>query len=138
MKIDHLLKQRSALIRQTRLANVAFAFAALSEFAERIARGNLHGRVTLHLPDAEAERVWPSLVAEEGSQAVIDEHFIDQDIMDLADLLLFTTGSEPRSSFTFRLEEFSRRFLPALRHELAAAGVQIGEPATISNPSRNA
>lgn len=137
MKIDQLLQQRSTLLRQTRLANVAFVFAELSEFADRIDRGNLRGQVTLHLPDPEAERVWPSLVAEGGSQAVIDEHFIDQDILDLADLLLFTAGPELRRSFTFRFEEFSRRFLPALRQELAAAGVELREQVGLTDPSRN-
>lgn len=136
MKIDQLLQQRSALLRQTRLANVAFVFAELSRFADRIERGNLRGPVTLHLPDALAERVWPSLVAEDGRQAVIDEHFIDQDIMDLADLLLFAAAIEPAGSLTFRLEEFRQRFLPSLRDELAAAGVQLRPETTLSDPGR--
>jgi hypothetical protein len=125
MKIDHLLQQRSALLRQTRLANVAFVFAELSAFTDRIARGNLRGQVTLHLPDAATERIWPSLVGDDVSQAVVDEHFLDQDILDLADLLVFATGQGHRIAFTFRLEEFGRQFLPALRRELAAAGIQL-------------
>jgi hypothetical protein len=124
MKIDHLLQQRSSLLRQTRLANVAYVFAELSKFSNRIERGNLRGKVTLHLADPAAQRAWPCLVAEEGSQAVIDEHFLDHDMLDLADLLVFTAGHESPCAFTFRLEEFGRRFLPALRRELAEAGVQ--------------
>lgn len=138
MKIDQLLQQRSSLLRQTRLANVAFVFAELGKFADRIARGNLRGQVTLYLPDPAAERIWPSLVAEDGSQAVIDEHFLDQDMLDLADLLLFTAGPEPRSAFTFRLEDFSQRFLPALREELSAAGVQLRADIGLPHPSREA
>jgi hypothetical protein len=127
MKIDQLLQQRSSLLRQTRLANVAYVFAELRKFADRITRGNLRGKVTFHLADPEAQRAWPILVAEEGSQSVIDEHFLDYDILDLADLLVFTAGQEPPRTFTFRLEEFGRRFLPALRRELAEAGIETIE-----------
>lgn len=125
MKLDHLLQQRSTLLRQTRLANVAFVYAELGKFAARIARGKLRGQVTLHLADPAAQRAWPALVADEGSQAVIEEHFVDQDMLDLADLLVFTAGGEPRSAFTFRVEEFEARFRPALRQELEAAGVEL-------------
>ncbi len=130
MKLDHLLRHRSALLRQTRLANLAFAFAELSRFAERIARGNLRGEVTLEAADHATGRDWPTLVAEDGSQAVIEEHFLDQDILDLADLLAFTSGNPAHDTFTFRLEEFDRRFRDPVREELAAAGVELpGEPA---------
>ena len=125
MKIDHLLQQRSTLLRQTRLANVAFVFAELGKFAERINRGGLRGQVTLFLADPAAQRAWPSLVADEGSQAVVDEHFLDTDVLDLADLLAFTAGQQPQRTFTFRLEEFDHRFRPALRQELEAAGVEF-------------
>lgn len=125
MKLNHLLQQRSLLLRQTRLANVAFVFTELGRFAERIARARLRGQVTLHLADPDAQRAWPTWIAEEGSQAVLDEHFVDQDILDLADLLIFTSAHEPQKSFTFRLEEFAARFQPALRRELEAAGVEL-------------
>ncbi|HNC22639.1 MAG TPA: hypothetical protein PLU52_00425 [Opitutaceae bacterium] len=125
MKLHHLLQQRSALLQQTRLANVAFAFAELGRFAERIERGRLRGQVTLHLADPAAQREWPTLVADEGSQAVIDEHFLDHEIVELADLLGFTVGPEPRQAFTFRLEEFDARFRTALREELEASGVEL-------------
>jgi hypothetical protein len=129
MKLHHLLQQRSSLLRQTRLANVAFVFGELGKFAERIARGQLHGRVTLSLADPDDERAWPTLVAEEGSQAVLDEHFLDRDILDLADLLRFTAGHESPATFTFRLEEFAHRFQPALQRELEVAGVELPDKA---------
>ena len=40
MKLSKLLHQREALLRQTRLANLAYAYRRLGEFA---------GRVTLYL-----------------------------------------------------------------------------------------
>ncbi|MBS0633660.1 MAG: hypothetical protein JSS11_17260 [Verrucomicrobia bacterium] len=132
MKIDHLLQQRSALLQQTRLANIAFNFVELGKFADRIARGRLSGRVTLQLADPAADRAWPCLVAEEGSQAVIDEHFLDTDVLDLADLLAFAAGGEPSREFTFRLEELGQNFLPALRRELEAAGVELPAAAELT------
>jgi len=98
MKLHHLIRYRHTLLRQTRLANLAFAYAELGKYADRIARGKLRGQVTLQLADPDAQRDWPTLVAEEGSQAVIDEHFLDEDILDLADLLVFAAGDEPRAA----------------------------------------
>ena len=131
MKLNQLLQQRASLLQQTRLANVAFMYAELGRFVGRIVRGNLRGQVTLYLADPSAQRAWPILVADEGSQAVLEEHFLDKDILDLADLLMFTAGNEPRASFTFRLEEFGSRFGLALRHELEAAGVELTDGAEL-------
>jgi hypothetical protein len=125
MKLHHLLQQRSALLRQTRLANAAFVFAELGRFAERIARGKLRGQVTFFLADPDNQRPWPSFVAEEGSQAVLEEHFIDRDILELADLLSFAVADDAQTSFTFRLEEFESRFRSSLREELECAGIEL-------------
>lgn len=125
MKLHQLLQQRQELLRRARLANAAFAYRELGAFAARIARGRLRGQVTLHMADAASGRAWPALVADEGSQAVLDEHFVDQDMLDLADLLVFASGGEHRTSFTFRIEELDGRFRPALRRELESAGVEL-------------
>ena len=129
MEMDHLLRQRSALLRRTRLANLAYAYAELGVFAGRIARGNLRGEVTLHPADPTAGRAWPSLVAEQGSQAVLDEHFLDEDLLDLADLLAFATGAEPGNAFRFRLEELDAAFRSGLRRELRTAGIELPQEA---------
>jgi hypothetical protein len=71
-------------------------------------------------------------VAEEGSQAVLDEHFIDRDINDLADLVVFASGGERRPSFTFRLEELDRSFRPRLRQELESAGIELPNEAELT------
>jgi hypothetical protein len=125
MEIDHLLRQRSALLRRTRLANLAYAYAELGVFAGRIARGNLRGAVTLHPADPAAGRAWPSLVAEQGSQSVLDEHFLEEELLDLADLLAFATGTDLRSPLKFRLEDFDQRFRTGLRRDLEKAGIEV-------------
>lgn len=132
MKLHQLLQQRQALLRQARLANAAFTYCELGKFAARIARAKLRGQVTLQLADPAAQRAWPTLVAGEVSQAVIEEHFVDTDVLDLADLLVFASGGEGCASLTFRLEELDRRFRSVLRQELEDAGVVLenqAEPA---------
>ncbi|MBL9215878.1 MAG: hypothetical protein JNG83_10425 [Opitutaceae bacterium] len=132
MKFHHLLQQRQELLQRTRLANAAFVHHELGQFAARIARGKIRGQVTLRLADPEAQRAWPTLVADEGSQAVIDEHFVDQDVLDLADLLVFAAGGDLPTDFTFRIEELGSRFRPALRQELERAGVELPNEAELT------
>jgi len=127
MKLSILLNQRPALLRQARLANVAFAGAKLADFADRIARARLAGEVRLQPAAPDAGQFWPALTALNGRQSVIEEHFDDEDLMDLADVLAFVTG-EAGSEFTFRLEELAEKFLGPLRHELEQAGVEFDRP----------
>ena len=124
MKLSNLLAQRRALLQQARLANLAFAHQRLSDFARRIVRARLAGEVRLQQATPDAERYWASLTALQGSQSVIEEHFTDDDIMDLADVIAFATG-ETDVDFTFRVEELSDRFLAPLREQLVRAGVVI-------------
>lgn len=125
MKFHQLLHQRNVLLRQARLANLAFAYDRLSDFGARIARARLRGEVTLRLADPAAARLWPVLIAHEGSQAVLDEHFLDEDVVELADILAFLSEDGPTTAFTFRLEELEGRFRPDLRRELEKAGVAL-------------
>ena len=125
MKFHHLLHQREAALRQARLTTGAFAYHELGGFAARIARGQLRGEVTLHFADPAADRPWPVLLANEGSQSVIEEHFRDEDIVELADLIAFLTEGEGATTLTFRIEELEARFKGSLRRELEAAGVEI-------------
>lgn len=124
MKLSNILAQRQALLRQARLANLAFAYETLDRFATRIDRGRLGGYVCLKQAAPDAERYCASLTAIGGSQSVIEEHFTDEDIMDLADVISFTTGSESLD-LTFRLEDLAEAFLAPLRAELEQAGVAI-------------
>ena len=127
MKYSQLLHHRDALIRQARLANVAFAHHRLGEFAARIARARLHGAVTLHGGDATGDQPWPRLVADEGSQAVIEEYFLDEDVIELADILAFLHDTSRLTELTLRLEEIGSRYLPRLRQELEQADIAPGQ-----------
>ncbi len=125
MNFHQLLHQRDALLRPARLANTAYAYRRLGEFAGRITRAQLHGVVRLDSGDPDGERPWPGLTALDGSQAVLEEHFLDEEILELADILRFL-GKEADAGFTFRLEDLGGRFLPGLRLELEQAGINPG------------
>ena len=124
MKLSSLLAQRQALLRHARLANLAFAYLRLSDFATRIARARLGGEVRLQQASPDAERFWATLLALQGNQSVIEEHFTDEDVMELADVIAYATGRND-VDLTFRLEELADRFLAPLRGELARAGVAL-------------
>jgi hypothetical protein len=71
------------------------------------------------------------LTALEGSQAVIEEHFTDEDIVDLAELLAYATDSEEVDE-TFRLEQLGVRYLTPLRRELEQSGVVLPDAAAFA------
>jgi len=123
MKFHQLLHQRDAVLRTARLANVAYAYHELGLFLARVARGQLRGEVTLQLADPEAETPCPLLLANEGSQSAIDEHFLDHDIAGLADLFVFLHGRDGATQYTFRLEDIEALFREPLRQELEAGGI---------------
>jgi hypothetical protein len=125
MNLHHLLHHRDALLRQARLANTAYAYVRLGEFAARIARARLRGAVALRAGDPSSEQPWPGLAALEGSQAVLEEHFLDEEMVELTDILTFLGEDVDRSGLTLRLEDLAERFLPRLRRELEAAGVSV-------------
>jgi len=126
-KLSTLLSRRRDLLRQARLANLAFAFVTLQKFSRRIDRAQLDGRVTLAHAAPHAERYWASLTALEMNQSVIEEHFTDEDVMELADVVSFTTGNEALD-ITFDLEDLEELFLRPLREELDREGVVIDQP----------
>lgn len=127
-KLSTLLARRQVLLHHARLANLAFAYQTLRTFEDRIARARLRGSVTLKPAAPQAERYWASLTAHDGNQSVIEEHFSDEDLMDLADVLAFVTGNE---AFTlrFRLEELAEAILLPLRMELEREGIVIDSSA---------
>ncbi|HEX2854860.1 MAG TPA: hypothetical protein VHO24_16625 [Opitutaceae bacterium] len=134
MKLSTLLTQRERLLQQSRLASLAFAYARLADFSARIARARLTGEVALRHAAPEMERYCASLTALEGRQSVIEEHFTDEDLMDLADVVGFLFG-EREVERTFRLEEMAGTFLAPLRHELERSGVNIDAPPPLAAPS---
>lgn len=136
MKLSLLLLQRPALLRQTRLANLAFAYSTLTEFARRIARARLRGEINLKQAAPDAGRFWASLTALEGSQSVLEEHFSDEDLMDLADAIALTTGAS-ELDLTFPIEQLAEKFLAPLRLKLEQRGVSIDRDSQpVEEPNR--
>lgn len=136
MHLHQLLRQRDALLRQTRLANVAFAHHRLEAFATRIRRAGLRGAVVLRAGDTLDGRPWPELEPLEGSPAVLEEHFLEEDLLDLSDILAFLEEGGRRDELRFRLEDLAGVFLPRLRRELEHAGVTL-PPVGTAQPGRS-
>ncbi len=134
MNISHLLQQRATLLRQARLANLAYAHERLGTFGARIARARLHGEVILRPADPSADRLWPELTSDEINPAVLAEHFLDEDLAELADVLAFIHDDGTPACFVFRLEDLEDLFRPTLRRELRAAGVVVAQ-ASPSDPA---
>jgi hypothetical protein len=134
MKFNELLEGRENLQRQAALANLAFAYETLREFAERIARAQLKGEVTLKSADPDADRYWATLTANRGPQSVIEEHFTEEDLTDFADAISFSTGHDDFEA-TFSIEDFPQAFLAPLRAALENAGVVMDtEPLPAEKP----
>jgi hypothetical protein len=133
MNFQQLLFHRQALLRQARLANLAYTCQQLTSFADRVARAGLTGEVRLHETDSEAEGYGASLTALQGSQAVIEEHFTDEDLLDLAELVAYATDCE-EVDLTFRIEELADVFVHPLRRELAQAGVALDAGPAVPGP----
>ena len=124
MKLAQLLNQRAALLRQAQLANLAYAYGQMRQLVTRIETAGLRGPVCLEPADPEEERYWPTLRALAGSQAVIDEHFTENELLELGDLVVFLSGDVEQAT-TFRLEDMGARFLAPLQHKLELAGVEF-------------
>lgn len=122
--LTSLLAHRADLLRQVRLAHLAFAHVILTRFEQRVARAGLTGSVTLRPAVAEEGVYWATLTANVGAQSVIEEHFSDEDLMELADVMAFLAGRD-RFELTFPIQELAGQYLPLLRAELERAGVEI-------------
>lgn len=124
MKFSRLLLQRPDLLQQVRLANLAFAYHTFCEFARRVTRGGLRGSVTLKPVSASEDRYVATMTALDCHQSLIEEHFTDEDILLLSDVIAFATG-HPGFEVTFHLEQLGDDFIAPLRAELERAGVVI-------------
>jgi hypothetical protein len=136
-KLSTLLERRNDFLRQARLANLAFAYDTFRDFARRVERAGLRGPVTLSQPDANAERYWAVLTPHAASQAVVDEHFADEDIMDLANMIAFVTGNG-EEDVSFNIERIDETFIARIRTELERNGVDIDAPPPRRSPRRAA
>lgn len=128
MQLHTLLSGRPDILRQAHLSNLALAYATLRDFAQRLARARLAGGAVLHPPQPDEDRPWATLTALDCSQSIVEEHFTDQDLMDLSDVLQFTLAQPagtPPAELTFRFEEFAARFVEPVRADLLRAGVKL-------------
>jgi hypothetical protein len=123
MKFNELLRHRDLFLRQARLANVAYAYQWLGDFAERINRAGLQGSVTLRGPDSESGRKAAELRANDFSQAVLQEHFLEEEISELHAVLAFVHGAGVIVELQLQLDEVASRYLPSLRQVLESADV---------------
>ena len=135
MKLSQLLLQREALLRQVRLSNLAYAYSQLGELVRRLSQAQLRGLVCLQQAEPAGEQVWPTLTAMSGSQSVIEEHFTDENVLDLASFIAFVTG-ETGMDITFQLEDMEEQFIAPLERELERAGVVI-DPHQPRSPESN-
>jgi hypothetical protein len=129
MHLAHLLAQRTRLLEQARLANLALAHESLASFADRLAVAGLAGPAVLRSPDPVAGRFCATLAPLQAAQSVVEEHFTDEDLLDFADFVALATGrpaSEPYE-LTFSLEDCTALFVAPLRAELRRAGVALDD-----------
>jgi len=126
MKLSQLLATRKTIIRQANLANLAYAYATLTRLATRVAAARLHGLVQLRQAGSgdQEEPHWASLTALEGNQSVIEEHFDDDDLMALADAIVYAIGGE-FSDLEFKIEELPGKYVAPIRRALEKAGIAI-------------
>lgn len=137
MKLSKLLTNRPDLLRQVRLANLAFAYQTLSDFAARVERTTLRGAVSLKPADPSADRYCATLTALECNQSLIEEHFTDEDLLLLADVIAFATG-HPGFEVTFHLEDLEDDFIAPLRAELERSGVEVaGKARRVEKPKQS-
>jgi hypothetical protein len=134
MRFNELLDARENLQKQASLANLAFAYETLREFAHRISRAQLRGEVTLKSADPDADRYWATLTSLEGKQSPIEEHFTEEDLTDFADAISYATGHNDFEA-TFAIQDFPQAFLAPLRSALELAGIVMDdEPVPAEKP----
>lgn len=136
MNLSSLLAHRLLHVRQARLANLAFAHQVLGEFTHRVARAGITGRVRLQHVAPEDERYCATLTALDSNQSVIEEHFTDDDVLELVDIVAFLTGNHD-VDIILRVEEFAETLLLPVRSELEREGVVLdGVASTVEQPKR--
>jgi hypothetical protein len=132
MNFSKLLSSRQSLLRQARLANLAFSYFTVCRLAKRVAMAGLTNQVRLRATTAGEEIIPASLTAISGNQSVIEEHFSDEDVLQLADSVEFALEA-PFVEVEFALDELVSTFAVPLRVALEQAGVALDEPSEIED-----
>ncbi len=124
MNFAELLQQRDRLLQQARLANLAYAHERLTDYARRVERAGLGGALALRPADPAAERPWPTLETSGCAASVIEEHFLEEDVLELDEILAFLRAEGFEADEVFSLPDIRGRWLPWLRRELRRGGVE--------------
>lgn len=139
MNFDFLLTHRDELRRAARLANLAYAYQWIGNFAWKIAWLGLTGEVVLRGPSEEAGRPNAGLIAQDFSQSVAEEHFLPEEIDELHAVLSSVHDSGMILEMKFRLEGLGDVYRPALRRVLEMADVlPRREPEPVDRPNSDA
>jgi hypothetical protein len=130
MNFSELLSSRKALLRQAYLANMAFSYFTIRRLAERAGHARLAVRVLLR-PTRVTDEIRPaSLTALDGNQSVVEEHFCDEDVLQLADAIEFALES-PFIEIEIKLDELALKYAAPLRAALDRAGVVVDKGETV-------
>lgn len=139
MNFDFLLLHRDELRRAARLANLAYAYQWIGNFAWKVAWLGLTGEVILRGPNEEANRSHATLVAQDFNQSVADEHFLPEEIDELHAVLSSVHDSGMILEMRFRLEGMGDIYRPALRRVLEMADVlPRRQPSPVDEPNTDA
>src|SRR3954470_13942517 len=139
MNFDFLIHHRDELRRAARLANLAYAYQWIGNFAWKVAWLGLTGEVILRGPSEEAERPHAMLVAQDFSQSVAEEHFLPEEIDELHAVLSSVHDSGMILEMKFRLEGLGDVYRPALRRVLEMAEVlPKHQTETVDKPNSDA
>jgi len=125
MKLSALLASRPTILRQAALAHIAAAWLTLHHASARIAAAGLHGTVRLTQSDPEADEApWAALTSEEIRPSVLEEHFNEDDLIELADAIGYATDSD-RIDATFPIEAIGDIYETPLLRTLKKSGVTL-------------
>lgn len=125
MKLSALLASRSTILRQAALAHTAAAWLTLQHASLRVAAAGLSGTVHLRQADPENdEEPWATLASDEIRASVLDEHFTEDDLIELADAIAYATDAS-HADLEFRIETLNESYAQPLLATLQKAGVTI-------------
>jgi hypothetical protein len=127
MNFSKLLSSRQSILRQAHLANLAFSYFTICRLADRAAKAGLTHRVKLRATNVGEEIVPASLIALSGNQSVIEEHFSDEDVLQLADSIEFAMEG-PFAEVEFNFDDLVTAYAISLRVALERNGVALDEP----------
>jgi hypothetical protein len=125
MKLSALLASRSTILRQAALAHTAAAWLTLQHASMRIAAAGLRGTVRLRQSDpGEDESVWATLTSDEINASVLEEHFTEDDLLEIAEAVAYATDADFADA-EFRIETLGETYAAPLLASLQKSGVKI-------------